>query len=223
MGLQPTADSAAAAYFNAVWKNLLSITFDDELPEANRPDGGDRWFEVVRRLMTRRHAWWDNVTTKDVRETRDIVLLQQALVDARAEMTRLQGKDPREWTGDGCTSWRCATAPSARPASARSSGSSIVDRCSSGGGPPSWTPSAGMPPESYEVNWVPSMRMVVDLDDLDRSRWINLTGASGHAFHRHYFDQAGLWGDGRTTTWPWTADAVEAPQRTPWSSRRHRP
>ena len=63
--------------------------------------------------------------------------------------------------------------------------------------------------ELHEVNWVPSMRMVVDLDDLDRSRWINLTGASGHAFHRHYFDQAGLWGDGRTTTWPWTADAVE--------------
>jgi len=42
------------------------------------------------------------------------------------------------------------------------------------------------------------MRMVVDLGDLDRSRWINLTGASGHAFHANYHDQARLWADGRT-------------------------
>ena len=45
----------------------------------------------------------------------------------------------------------------------------------------------------YEVDWVPSMRMVVDLGDLDASTWVNLTGASGHAFHPHYDDQAPLW------------------------------
>ncbi len=45
----------------------------------------------------------------------------------------------------------------------------------------------------YEVDWVPSMRMIVDLADLDDSRWINLTGASGHAFNPHYDDQAPLW------------------------------
>ena len=41
------------------------------------------------------------------------------------------------------------------------------------------------------------MRMVVDLDDLDGSRWVNLTGASGHAFDAHYTDQTELWVDGR--------------------------
>ncbi len=91
-------DSAAAAFFNAVWKNALSITFDDELPTKTRPDGGDRWFEVMRRLMEAPDSlWWDNISTKDVRETRDMVL-QQAMVDARAEMTRLQAKDPKDWT-----------------------------------------------------------------------------------------------------------------------------
>ncbi|NSL43363.1 penicillin acylase family protein, partial [Streptomyces sp. 8P21H-1] len=44
-------------------------------------------------------------------------------------------------------------------------------------------------PNGYAVDWVPSMRMVIDLDDFDRSTWINLTGASGHAFHPHYTDQ----------------------------------
>lgn len=42
------------------------------------------------------------------------------------------------------------------------------------------------------------MRMVADLADLDRSRWINLTGASGHAFDGHYWDQAKLWARGHT-------------------------
>ncbi|HEU0183298.1 MAG TPA: penicillin acylase family protein, partial [Agromyces mariniharenae] len=47
-----------------------------------------------------------------------------------------------------------------------------------------------------------------DLDDLDASRWINLTGASGHAFHGHYADQAPLWQEGETRDWPFTLDAV---------------
>ena len=42
------------------------------------------------------------------------------------------------------------------------------------------------------------MRMVVSLADLDTSRWVNLTGASGHAFDDHYVDQTDLWVDGRT-------------------------
>ena len=48
----------------------------------------------------------------------------------------------------------------------------------------------------YTVTSVPSMRMIVDLGDLDKSGWINLTGASGHAFHDNYWDQAPLWAKG---------------------------
>ena len=47
----------------------------------------------------------------------------------------------------------------------------------------------------------PSMRMVVSLADLDESRWVNLTGVSGHAFDRHYVDQTDLWVDGETLPW----------------------
>ena len=39
-GTTPAGDSeagAAAAYFNAVWRNLLELLFDDELPPASRP------------------------------------------------------------------------------------------------------------------------------------------------------------------------------------------
>ncbi len=45
------ADSPEAAYYNAVWSNLLSLTFDDQLPEDVQPSGGARWFEVMRGLL----------------------------------------------------------------------------------------------------------------------------------------------------------------------------
>ena len=56
-------------------------------------------------------------------------------------------------------------------------GTSIVDATS-------WDASEG-----YAVTSTPSMRMVVDLSDFDKSRWVNLTGVSGHAFSANYTDQ----------------------------------
>ncbi len=92
------ADSAAAAYYNVVWSNLLRLTFQDELPESAWPDGGDRWFAVVSGLLDRPNAsWWDDVTTDDVRETRDDIL-RQAMLDARDELTRREALDPDDWT-----------------------------------------------------------------------------------------------------------------------------
>ncbi len=49
----------------------------------------------------------------------------------------------------------------------------------------------------YGVVWVPSMRMVVNLDDFDKSKWINLSGASGHAYSAHGRPD-GQVGQGRT-------------------------
>ncbi len=66
----------------------------------------------------------------------------------------------------------------------------------------------------YAVDWVPSKRMAVDLSDLDGSRCVNLTGASGHAFHDHYDDQVAAVGDG--------ADDPVAVQRRGRGDRRRR-
>ena len=37
------------------------------------------------------------------------------------------------------------------------------------------------------------MRMIVDLNDLNRSLTVHTTGESGHAGHPHYIDMADLW------------------------------
>jgi penicillin amidase len=64
------ADSAPAAYFNVVWRNLLALAFHDQLPPATWPDGGDRWVAVVGRLLRDPGSrWWDDVRTSAVRET----------------------------------------------------------------------------------------------------------------------------------------------------------
>jgi penicillin amidase len=54
------------------------------------------------------------------------------------------------------------------------------------------------------------MRMVVSLADFDASRWVNLTGESGHAYDSHYTDQTGLWARGETLPWAFSTAAVDA-------------
>jgi penicillin amidase len=204
------ADSAAAAYYNAVWSNLLRLGFDDELGDALAADGGDRWFEVVTQLLQRRSdPWWDNKATAGAIENRDEIL-HQAMVEARVELTRKLGKDVSRWQWGRLHRLELVHTPlggASVPGPVRAlvnrgpwelgGGTSIVDATG-------WDAAVG-----YEVDWVPSMRMVVDLADLDRSTWVNLTGASGHPYDAHYADQVDHWADGESYSWPFTRPAVE--------------
>jgi penicillin amidase len=52
------------------------------------------------------------------------------------------------------------------------------------------------------------MRMVVNLGDLDASRWVNQTGNSGHPYDDHYIDQADAWVKNETYPWPFSPKAI---------------
>jgi penicillin amidase len=194
-GSQDTG-SAAAAYFNAVWRHLLELTFHDELPEGARPSGGDRWYEVVAALLRDPDdPYWDDVRTKEVVERRDDVL-RQAMASAYQELAELLGEDVRTWR------WGDLHRLTLTHGSLGSSGIAPIEALfnrgplAAPGGKDAVNAIGWNVQEGYEVTTVPSMRMVVDLADLDESRWINLTGASGHAFHDNYWDQAELWARG---------------------------
>ncbi|MEU1530423.1 penicillin acylase family protein [Streptomyces fagopyri] len=240
------ADSAAAAYFNAVWRNILKLAFGNKLPKELRvkgqclyvdpvdntgpadddrkvlecgqrdadqaqPDGGDRWFEVVRKIIDDEHNdWWKAPKTRldKAIDTRD-ELFVRAMKDARWELTAKLGKDLDTW------SWgrlhrlflKNQTLGTEGPAFLKymlnrgpwklSGGEATVNATG-------WNAAGG-----YGVVWVPSMRMVVNLDDLDKSKWINLSGASGHAYSAHYTDQTEKWAEGELLPWAFSAKAVD--------------
>jgi penicillin G amidase len=204
-------DSAGAAYFSAVWSTLLRLVFWDELPQSVRPTGGGRWLEVVERLLERPDdAWWDDRTTVGLLEGRDEIL-SRALTSARLELAVEMGKEATGWEwgkvhvaapqhpvlgGEGVPGpVRRLVNPS--PVGV-GGGSSVVNATA-------WD--AGT--DSYAVTAAPTMRMVVDLSDLDASTWVNLTGVSGHPGSSNYADQLGAWASGETFPWAFTADAVE--------------
>lgn len=239
-------DSAAAAYFNAVWRNILRLAFGDKLPKELRvkgecltvlpadstgpvdeqdkpvrecgqrdtdtaqPDGGDRWYQVVANLMNdENNGWWKAPKNRKDKatENRD-ELFGRAMKDARWELTAKLGKDISTW------SWGRLHQLTLKNQTLGTEGPDVLQRALNrgpwnlGGGEAAVNASGWNAAGGYEVVWVPSMRMVVNVGDWDKSRWINLTGASGHAFSAHYTDQTDKWVNGDLLDWSFGTNAV---------------
>jgi penicillin amidase len=206
---QQSVDSAAAAYFNVVWSHLLADTFDDQLPEALWPDGSSRWYAVMAALLQDPNSsWWDDTTTDGVVETRDD-MLARAMTEARDELTRRESESPSNWTWGGLHVLNLQNQPLGTV------GNGLVDWLLNrggyqvGGGEATVDATGWDATKGYGVDWAPSMRMVVDLSNLDNSRWVNLTGTSGHAFASNYVDQTKLWATGQTLPWAFSKDQVQ--------------
>ncbi|MFE7039107.1 penicillin acylase family protein [Streptomyces atratus] len=239
-------DSAAAAYFNAVWRNILKLAFGDKLPKELRvkgeclnvpradtsgpvdeqhklvrecgrrdadtaqPDGGDRWYQVVADLMDDRNSdWWKSRASgrDEATENRD-ELFARAMEDARWELTAKLGKDISTW------SWGRLHQLTLKNQTLGTEGPGLLQRILNrgpwdlGGGEAAVNATGWNAAGGYDVVWVPSMRMVVNVGDWDKSRWINLTGASGHAFSAHYTDQTDKWVNGELLDWSFGTNAV---------------
>ncbi|MFD0315556.1 penicillin acylase family protein [Streptomyces flavalbus] len=241
------ADSAAAAYFNSTWRNILKLAFGNKLPkelrvkgqclwvdpvnptgpadevekvrecgqrdaEQAQPDGGDRWFEVVRNLMDDEDSdWWTTPRsgTRPAASADRDALFKRAMIDARWELTAKLGKDIDTW------SWGRLHRLFLKNQTLGTSGPGFLQYVLNRG---PWKLSGGEATVNatgwnaaggFGVVWVPSMRMVVNLDNLDKSQWINLTGASGHAYSAHYTDQTDKWADGELLPWAFTEKAVD--------------
>jgi penicillin amidase len=190
---QAGMDSAPAALFEIFWKNLMVDTFNDDLPEDYRPEGGSRWVEVMRTIVNQPdNFFWDDKATTDKVERRDDILVR-AFTEAVAEIEQLQGKDPGKWNwGDlhtatfmNQTLGKSGIAPIDalfnRGPFRTNGGDAIVNATG-------WNATLG-----YSVDWLPSMRMIVDLGNLDNSVTVHTTGESGHAYHPHYIDMVDLW------------------------------
>lgn len=202
---QQHMESSPAALYNLFWVRLVSNTFYDELGgrEDLRPDTGASTMLAVRGLLPQaNNHWWDNLSTPDKVETRDDILgesFKQAYNDAET----LMGSDPNSWK------WGQLHTATFRNPTLGMSGITLVESIFNRG--PVWTSggestvnATGYGVElnadksinmktSLEVNWLPSMRMIVDLSNFSNSLTMNTTGQSGHAFNSHYDDMLEPW------------------------------
>ena len=211
--LQDFADRAGAAVWNATWKHLLVVTFHDDLPESIWPEGNSRWFEVVGTMLDNPNdPFWDDATTPE-RETRDDMLVA-AFIAGIDELTDTLGPDASTWT------WGAIHEMTFINQSLGMSGISVIDdRFNRGPFPASgsegivnavgWTSTEG-----YDVDWLPSMRMLVDTGDWSKSLAIHTTGQSGHVDHEHYDDMIPLWLNGQNVPFLWERADIRADTQT---------
>jgi penicillin amidase len=207
--LNNDADSAGAAVYEAVWSNLLRLTFQDDFIEDLWPSGGARWSLAVAEMLPYRELrYWDDVTTPEV-ETGDEVLYSAFIAGVDEARDLLGGDDPAEWE------WGEMHGAVFKNETLGESGIGLIEARFNrgpypvGGGTDIVNAVGYFADEGYEVSWLPSMRMIVDLGDLDNSLAVHTTGQSGHAYSSHYQDMIDAWATGENWAMYWDRETIE--------------
>ncbi|QMU96811.1 penicillin acylase family protein [Microbacterium esteraromaticum] len=202
---QNAPGSPAAAYANVLWSNLVRNVFRER--EVPMPVGDQgRLFTVVGAMLE------DDADPLWTNERLDVDGMESMLAlsadQAYDELAELQGEDVTAWR------WGDLHALSLTHSTLGTSGIAPVEMLFNrgpyavGGGASVVNATGWELGESYATVTVPSMRMVIDLDDFDASTWNHLTGASGHAFNAHYTDQTGDWAKGVQKPWAFSKKAI---------------
>ncbi len=213
-------ESSQAVLYTHFWARLLDNLFNDQVRNVKLDDeeihayGTDVDMRAAYLLMQEPdNAWWDDAATTDIIETRDDILLrsfQEGYANAVSELGKNRGK--WEW-GDVHT----ATFVSL-PLGESGTGfiESMVNR-----GPFAVAGSSGTvnntawvaedeEEEGFAVDWLPSMRMIIDLSDLTQSVSMHTTGQSGHPYNAHYDDMIDPWRNVEYHSMLWSRGQVEA-------------
>ncbi len=207
---QERADSVSATVFEAFWWGLLTETFSDDLPRDYWPAGGSRWYVVMRTLIQQPDSpWWDDKSTPDKVETRDDIFARAFAKAVTCQVcTDKLGKDISKWewgelhtaTFRNGTLGKSGITPIEalfnRGPFVTSGGKSVVNATG-------WTVG-----DSFEIDWHPSEREIVDLSNLNNSISIIAPGQSGHAYSQHYDDMAALWATIQYAPMWWNQDSV---------------
>lgn len=205
-----TADSSATVLFESFWWNLLEDTFGDELPKDQLPTGGSRWYIVMRNLVQQPESpWWDDKTTPDQVETRDDIIAKAFESAVKCEACIKQfGKDISQWK------WGELHSATFRNQTLGKAGISLIEDLfnrgpfTTGGGESIVNATGWTVGKTFEVDWLPSEREIVDLSNLNASLAAHTTGQSGHAYHPHYDDMIPLWASVQYYPMWWERQAI---------------
>ncbi len=207
-------DSPHAVLFNHLIMKLAQNVFQPRLEGIAKADGIDKELWAITLLLNKPDdPWWDNPSTKDIKETRDQVLAK-SFEEGYAAAKAAQGNDREKWKWGEIHQAVFISNPLG--ASKIKPLEYLVNR-----GP---TPVSGTTESINNTIWyagkghfqtgvIPSMRMIIDLGDFDNSLTINSTGASGHPGSRWYGDQIIPWSTLNYQPMLWSRPRVEAAAR----------
>jgi len=161
---------------------------------------------VMRRLPAD-STWWDDQQTQNNVETRREILAK-SFDEAVRELQKTYGSDPTKWK------WGDLHAATFRNQTLGNSGIGLIEDLfnrgpfPTGGGQSIVNATGWSVIDGYQTDWLPSMRMIVDLSNLSNSLTVHTTGQSGHAFDPHYANLASLWAAVKYYPMLWDKTAV---------------
>ena len=225
--LRYTVDSVGASIYEVWYLSLLRDTLWDEFGEKD-PDPiwgltsqyqfyADSHMPMMTDLLANpQHSWWDDVNTPQ-KETRDDII-RRSLADTVNWLVDQYGKNPDEWqwgklhtvTFPHVPLGESGIKPVEQIFNSRTipapGGNSTVNTATSNFSVNSALASQS---QSFQVVFGPSIRMIMDLSNWDRSLSINSTGQSGQLFHPNREDQITTWLNVEYHPMFFTQEAVE--------------
>jgi penicillin amidase len=190
---------------------LVNNIYPDQLGELVKPWGDSReMWSVSLLLKSPDDPWWDSLSTKELKETRDDIL-ERSFKEGYDAAVRDMGPDR--------TMWKWGTLHTATFASNPLGVSGIKpleDLVNKGPYPVGGTTDTVnaerwlVKDGNFKINMIPSMRMIIDLSDLSRSVSINSTGQSGNPASPWYGDMIKSWLGIKYHPFLWTRQQVDA-------------
>jgi len=189
-------DSPAATLFNSFYSHMAQNTLENKIGAKLMAElAQDLQVYIPDRLLTRiagakDDILYDDVTTADLKETRDDII-RKSMNDANAELTARLGPDPAKWQ------WgKVHQMTFKHPLGSKLGFYNLSPIPTAGDG---FTINAGMwdSKNPYAMDAGGVIRLVVDMSDLEKSTIMSPPGQSGLYMSPYYNDLAQMWANGQ--------------------------
>lgn len=211
--LTDSRDSAGAAVFQAVYREFVYHTFEDELGGRlmeTFADAGYFWKERLQHMVLSGDSpWFDDINTSE-RETMSDIFVQAA-VSAKSALENKLGEDPEKWQWGDLHKLEFVS-PIMR--------SGFLKSALGGGAHPMGGSSETLYraiyaySDPFDVTVSASLRMVADLGDPDKVAAVLPCGVAGRQFHEHSKDQTGAFMSGEKLYWWFSDEKIEEHTRS---------
>ncbi|MBF7091247.1 penicillin acylase family protein [Flavobacterium sp. ALJ2] len=196
-GTNNVQDVAPTIYNKWVYVYLKN-TFEDELGEENFKNLLETHLVkqiIAKQIQNENSVWWDNILTKNVKETKKDILIK-SFHEAITGLEKQLGTNVQDWKWE-----KVHTVEYHHPL-----GQVAALRGIFNAGPFAVSGSSEVINNQffdftdkgiYDVKGGPSTRRIIDFSDIENSWSILPTGQSGNPFSKHYTDQAELYNAGK--------------------------